>query len=217
MQWGVGGTNLGMEQGGQEEWVLGQLDNGYPGVIGVAGDHQPGAFQDRLPAWRKSVATNVVADEWRLATDGRCARAVDGPDETMLAEQRADQRGDHRRFGAGIDLRVGGLGHADDVPGVLHEYVLKAASGSEQGYPALARIADRCQRAVETAVGAGGCNPETVYLGKPRRGVGGEFFSGYPAGLNAMWQPSRGQIQGGVRRLRRVVVADDGNARWSSH
>ena len=53
MQWGVGGANLGMEQGGQEEWVLGQLDDGYPGVIGVAGDHQPGAFQHRLPAWRK--------------------------------------------------------------------------------------------------------------------------------------------------------------------
>jgi hypothetical protein len=111
-------------------------------------------------------------------------------------------------------LGVGGVVDAGDVPRVLDEHVLEAASSAEQRQPRLACEPDGVQRALLAAVGAARRDPEAVEACQPVLRPLGELVGGDPLRDDPVGQTRQGAVQGQVGLEGRVAVSYDRDA-WS--
>jgi hypothetical protein len=96
----------------------------------------------------------------------------------------------------------------EDVAHVLDNDVLEAASGTDQGHAALARVADRLERRVHVPVRARRSDPETVVRSE---GFDRELIGRDPVRVDPRVRETA--VGGRVRLVAGVVVADD---RYSS-
>src|SRR5438132_13183511 len=71
----------------------------------------------------------------------------------------------------GARLGVVGVSEPENVARELDDRVLETASGADEGDAALARVADRRERAVHAAVRARRRDPEAAVPGQPRLGL----------------------------------------------
>ena len=126
-------------------------------------------------------------------------------------DQRASQRRDHRTRGVRRRFRVLGVGPAQDIARIFHDRVLEAAAGAEERERALAREADRPQRACHAAIRAGRHAPERVE--RRQHGVAVDRLRRQPAGFERRAEGARGERERARNGLMGsdagIVVADE--------
>jgi hypothetical protein len=164
-------SDLGLEECREQEGMIGQLDDLNRPIAGIPADDQPGRLQEMNQILIRAVPAEVIAKHRLLTADGAGPRSGNRVDHTALADQRAGKRHDDCRP-AGLDLCVSGIGDPGDAPGVLHEHVLEAASGAEEGDARLACQSNRTQSSLETSIRAPGRHPHTVDISKPGGRIG---------------------------------------------
>jgi hypothetical protein len=128
---GVAGLRLRQEKGGDEEGMLGQLDDARLAVAVDTAYHHSGVLQSRSIVGVDAVV--AVEGFLRLgdAIHFSCPRAGADMDVLQLSDQRTSQRRDCEVVATGIRLGVVGVSGPEDVAGVFHDRVLKASSGAD--------------------------------------------------------------------------------------
>lgn len=123
-----------------------------------------------------------------------------------LADQRARERRDDQALGIRTRLSVFCAPDAQDIPCVLDQYVLEAASGGDQRDHSFTRGRDGGKSAVHAPVRAGGSDPEACI---PPREVVGRWnaIRRDPFPLDAGMIEAR--FERPVRLVVRLAVADD--------
>ena len=154
-----------------EEGVTVELDDSRSAVLVPSAHSQPRGLESRLELGVEPVAAEVRLDGFPDAVDRGDARAQGEPNPVTLARERALERGHGEALGAGIRLGVVCILDPEHVPRELEHDVLEAAAGADERQPALAREADRGQRAVHARVRAPGRDQETVAVGERERGI----------------------------------------------
>jgi hypothetical protein len=123
-----------------EEGMVDALD-GSDLACDVGGDDAHSVLgRDVLHCGRQSVGARGVLDDLMGAVKAGQERTLCKLDRNGLVLKRTIEHRDYRRA-AGPVLGVGGITYPGQVPSVLDEHVLKAASGTDQGDAAFARFA----------------------------------------------------------------------------
>jgi hypothetical protein len=190
--------------------VPGQLDDARLVLLRVhARDMEPGRLEIGAESRVHPVAA-VVRLVARLAAVELGSQGS-GPDRDASLDPPADMAGewgDREGLGFRIRLRVVGVPMSEDVAHVLDNDVLEAASGTDEGDAALARVANRLERRLHVPVRARRSDPETVVRSK---GFDRKLIGRDPVRIDPRVRET--DIGGHVRLVSGVVVADD---RYSS-
>jgi hypothetical protein len=180
----VPGSDLGLEEARQKEGMVGQFDDLDRPVVRIAADDQTSPLQNREQVLIRAVATEVIAKHRLLTANGARFRPGDRAHHATLTNQGAGKRHDDR-CPAGVNLCMSGIDDPGDVPGVLHEHVLKATSGAEEGNARLACVSNHTQSAFEASIRAPRRHPDTVDATKPSSRIG-KLVSRYPVRRDAV-------------------------------
>ncbi len=152
---------LGLEQGGQEERVLGQLEHAHLAFVVVAGEHHAVPAQGVQVGGVRPVGADVALHGPVRADHLRDAAAGGEPHRPLVPGQRARQWDDHRAGGAGGVLGVVDVEPADRARELQHGVLEAPARAQERDVP-LARGPDGGERAGLVAVRAAGNGPHGV-------------------------------------------------------
>src|SRR5262245_11083352 len=183
-----------------------ELDDPRLALVGDPADAEPSLLHARAVLGTEPVAAEVVLDRCVDAVQVGGTGARNEDDAVLLAPERAGERRDDEvgRFRARLRV-IGGFG-SEDVPCVLHEHVLEAASGPDERDSALARGRHRGESALHASVRACGREPDTgeapLELVRGRHSVGRD-----PLTFRARVRQAR--VERRVGLVRGVVVADD--------
>ena len=131
-----------------------QLDD--PDLSGVArtADEKAPIFQHPVVLRIHAVLAVVVFGHLGAAVE-RCRQRAGANDYTLLlSDERALERRDDESVRVGAAFSMVGVSEPEDVARELDDRVLEAASGADERNPALARVANRGQRALHAAVRA---------------------------------------------------------------
>ena len=133
-----------------------QLDEAHLALVAHAAHPQAAPLEPRAVLRVEPVVAVVVFQRVGPSVEARGERAVFDPHRMRLADERAGERGHHEPVGLRAALFVIGVSDPENVARELDDRVLEATSRPHQRHAALARVADRLQRAVQADVGAAG-------------------------------------------------------------
>jgi hypothetical protein len=211
MQQSPVGANLWLEQGREQEWMLGKFDNLDGSVVPIATDDKTGLPELGDQCRRQAIAAVVIAEHGLRTADGAGLGAGHRAHQPALADEGAGKWNDDRHA-LSVHLGVSRIVDPDDIPGVLDEHVLESASGAEERHTLLAGVPDGGEGTLSAAVRAPRRNPDTVEAGEISGRIA-DLVGRRPRCRDAVGQAVGGTVQSGMRRESRVVVADDCYAR----
>jgi hypothetical protein len=125
------------------------------------------------------------------------------------ADERAGQGSDDEALGLGVRLGVVGVLDPEDVARELDDRVLEATSGADEGYAALACMANGAERPVHVPVRAGRCHEDPGVVHQPFGWVRPDAVRRHP--LEAEAHVSKRGVGRHVRVIPRVEVPNDGD------
>src|SRR5216117_3525518 len=155
-------TGLRQEQGGEEERMIGNLDDPDLALAAQPAYPESAGLEQSVVVRVDTVVAVIVLGRLGNAVERRGAAIGEHEDRLRLPDERARERRDNEPPGTGRRLGVVGVSEPENVARELDDRVLEAASGTDEGNSPFPRVADRRERAVHAAVRTRRCDPDSV-------------------------------------------------------
>jgi hypothetical protein len=130
-------TDLRLEQGGKEEWVIPQFDRFNTGVVSTSGNDKAMLGESISVSGRQPVVAPVEAHKWLTAAEivHSCPRYRN--DVALLTDKAAGEAADYEIAAVRRCLGMVSICDPGDVSRELYDGVLETGAGAKNGCPAV--------------------------------------------------------------------------------